>query len=175
MQHAAPSLLDILNHIPLFVWAILAAILAMGFKLSRATTMATRRVVILPIVWLVIGLMGVRSGAGLFSPAGGAWALGLLAGAGLVRALRWPGQVRYDVAERRFHVPGSWIPMGLMLSIFVLKAYAAMTLAVHPAVAHQLGFAVGTSAAFGFLSGCFLGRSLSILSARPRPAAAVAA
>lgn len=174
-MHPTPSLLEILNHVPLFVWGILAALVAMGVRLSRTTAMTPRRVVALPLVWLVIGLWGVKSGAGLFSPAGLAWAGGLLAGATLVRLLRWPGQVRYDATARRFIVPGSWIPLTLMLAIFAVKAYAGMTLAMHPDVAHQVGFAVGTSAVFGFLSGCFLGRSLGILSARPRVDAAVAA
>lgn len=174
-MHATPSLLEILGHIPLFVWAILAIILSIGMKLTRTSRVATRRVVLLPLIWLAFGAWGVDSGPGLLSTAGGAWALALLAGASLVRALRWPGQVRFDAATQRFIVPGSWVPLALMLAIFALKFYAGMTQAMHPGVAAQFGFAAGTSAAFGFLSGCFLGRSLGILAARPRADTAIAA
>ena len=173
MQHA-PSLLDILAHIPLFVWGILAAIVAMGVRMSRPMTMSTKRVVILPLVWLAFGIWGVNSASGLLSVAGLAWAAGIASGVAVIRAIGWPGQVSFDAAADRFQVRGSWVPLGLMLSIFVLKAYAAMTLAMHAGVAHQMGFIAGTSIAFGFLSGCFLGRSINILSARPRGAAAVA-
>ncbi|WP_343628197.1 DUF6622 family protein [Roseateles sp.] len=173
MQHA-PSLLDILAHIPLFVWGILAAIVAMGVRMSRPMTMSTKRVVILPLVWLAFGIWGVNSASGLFSVAGLAWAAGIAIGVSLIRVIGWPGQVNFDTATDRFHVRGSWFPLVVMLSIFVLKAYAAMTLAMHPAVAHQMAFVAGTSVAFGLLSGCFLGRSINILSARPRGTGAVA-
>ncbi|WP_067067961.1 DUF6622 family protein [Roseateles chitosanitabidus] len=173
MQHA-PSLLDILAHIPLFVWGILAAIVAMGVRMSRPMTMAPKRVVVVPLIWLAFGIWGVNSTSGLFSVAGLAWAVGIATGITVIRGIGWPGQVSFDAATDRFHVGGSWFPLVVMLSIFVMKAYVGITLAVHPDVAHQIGFIVVTSAAFGLLSGCFLGRSINILSARPRGVAAVA-
>ncbi|OWQ91366.1 hypothetical protein CDN99_09370 [Roseateles aquatilis] len=173
MHH--PSLLDILGHIPLFVWGILAFILVMGLRQTRTTAMTARRLMILPLAWFCFGAWGVDSAFGLVSAAGLAWVLGLAGGVAAVRALKWPGNARFDDATQRFVVPGSWVPLGLMLGIFTLKFASGMSLALHPEIARHLSFAVGSSAVFGLFSGAFLGRSINILGARPRALAAVAA
>lgn len=170
-----PSLLAIAAHIPTYVWVILGVILVLGLKQTRTTAMSAKRLILLPAAWFCFGAWGVDSAFGLLGAAGLAWAAGLAGGVMLVRAIGWPGQVRYDLAAHRFLVPGSWVPLGLMLGIFTLKFLSGMSLALHPEIAHHLGFAIGSSAVFGLFSGSFLGRSLNILAARPRlPAALVA-
>ena len=131
--------------------------------------------VVLPALWLVFGAWGVEKSFGLDGLPGLAWLAGIVAGVLALRALRWPGHVRYDAATRRFLVPGSWVPMMLMLGIFVLKFASGMSLALHPDYAHNIVYAIAFSAAFGLFSGAFLGRAINILAHRPQASDAVAA
>ncbi len=162
--------LQIASHIPGFVWAILAVILYLGIKQSSDTALRARRLIVLPVLWLVFGAWGVEKSFGMDGLPGLAWLAGIGLGVLTLRALRWPGQVRYDATSRRFLVPGSWVPMILMLGIFVLKFASGMSLALHPDYAHHSAYALGFSAAFGLFSGAFLGRAINILAVRPRGA-----
>jgi len=170
-----PTPIQILSHIPGFVWAILVMILYFGLKQTRDTAMRAKRLIALPALWLVFGAWGVEKSFGLDGLAGLAWLLGIVAGVLTLRALRWPGSVRYDAGSRRFIVPGSWVPMALMAGIFVLKFASGMSLALHPDYARNLAYAIGFSATFGLFSGAFLGRAVNILSHRPQASAAIAA
>lgn len=170
-----PTPLQILSHIPGFVWAILVVILYFGLKQTSTTAMRAKRLVMLPVLWLVFGVWGVEKSFGLDGLAGLAWLLGIVAGVLTLRALRWPGNVRYDANSRRFIVPGSWVPMMLMLGIFVLKFASGMSLALHPGYAHNIVYAIAFSAAFGLFSGAFLGRAINILSHRPQASDAITA
>lgn len=170
-----PTPIEILTHIPKYVWIILLVIAITGIKQSRDTAMRARRLVILPALWLVFGAWGVDKAFGLDGLPGLAWLAGTGLGVAALRALRWPGQVRYDPATRHFIVPGSWIPLGLMLGIFSLKFASGLSLALHPDYAAHAEYAIPFSAAFGLFSGAFLGRAINILAARPRGVDAVTA
>lgn len=158
------TLAIILANIPVWVWAILAFLVAMGLRLSREQRMSRGRLLVVPVIWLCYGAWGVEATFGLAAAPLLAWAAGLLASVALLRWSGWPGQARVEAGV--YVVPGSWVPMGLMLAIFCAKFALGMSLAMNPGLAHQLGAAVGFSALFGLLSGAFLGRSLNILGAR---------
>lgn len=151
----------ILTHAPVWVWAILAFVIAMGIRLSREQRMSRLRLMLVPAIWLVYGAWGVENTFGFTATPLLAWATGLLASVVLVRWSGWPGQARVEGGNHV--VPGSWIPMGLMLAIFLGKFILGMGLAMNPALAHQTGVAIAFSGLFGALSGAFLGRTLNIL------------
>ena len=154
----------LLGHIPTWVWVIFAALIVMGVLQSRDQFASAKRLIVLPVVWLVFGLWGIHSAFGLHAAPVLVWVLGLVASAALVLRSGWPGQARFDAGRRQFFVPGSWLPMGLMMTIFMGKFALGMSLAMRPALAQSAGAAVAFSAAFGLLGGVFLGRSQAILS-----------
>ena len=74
-----------------------------------------------------------------------------------------PAGARYKVAQRRFHLPGSWLPLLLILIVFTLKYAIGVQLAMQPALAHASGFAFVVTALYGLLSGLFAARTLRVL------------
>jgi len=162
-------LTQILAHVPTWVWAILAFIVVMGIKQSRDQSMSRGRLLILPVVWVAFGFWGVETTFGLNAAPLLAWVAGLAASLALVRRSGWPGGAYAE--GTRYFVPGSWMPMALMLTIFCAKFALGMGLAINPGLAHQAPAAIGFSALFGALSGAFLGRSRNILARGERPAA----
>ena len=170
-----PTTAIILSHIPTWVWAIFATLIVMGVIQSRDQFASPKRLLILPLVWMVFGIWGIYSAFGLQAAPLLAWGLGLASSAALVRRSGWPGGARFDAARQLFFVPGSWGPLGLMMGIFVGKFALGMSLALQPALAHNMAAALGFSAAFGLLSGVFLGRSRAILGRAPSAALTAAA
>jgi len=103
-----------------------------------------------------------------------AWKLAFGLGYGLVRRSGWPGKVQFEPAQQAFRVPGSWLPLALMMAIFLLKYAVGVTLAMQPHLAHSAGFAITVSAAYGALSAVFLARARNILAQAPASASSAA-
>ncbi|MDM4765897.1 DUF6622 family protein [Pelomonas sp. SE-A7] len=168
------TLIQILFHVPVWVWALLAFLLFMGLRLSREQLMSRNRLMLLPAIWLIYGAWGVQNSFGLNPAPLLSWAAGLASSVALLRYSGWPGAARFERATGLFRVPGSWLPLALMLTIFSAKFALGMSLAFHPDYAGQTAIASGFSALFGLLSGAFLGRSLNILGSARRAAPAYA-
>jgi hypothetical protein len=79
-----------------------------------------------------------------------------------VRGARWSEEAGL------LHVPGSWLPMVLIVGLFCIKYFAGASLALHPALAGDTAFAGLCSLAYGSFSGLFLARALSLRSLATR-------
>lgn len=164
-----PTAAAIVSHVPSYVWAILAFIVVMGLLQRRDQRVSRARLVLLPAVWAIFGAWGVESSFGMNALPLAAWSVGLTGGLLLVKRTGWPGGARHETETQRFFVPGSWLPMALMLTIFVAKFALGMSLALQPALAREPHIALAFSALFGLLGGLFLGRSRNILARATAP------
>jgi hypothetical protein len=167
-------LYQILMHTPLWVWALLAALLALGVKQSRPGRIRLARTVVLPLAMAALSLSGTVSAFGATPLVLTAWLLAALPlGWGMSRTAP-PAGTRYDADERVFRVTGSWWPLALMMGIFLLKYAVAVTLVQAPGLAHAPAFAVPAALLYGAFSGCFFGRSARLWRLVRRDAAAPA-
>ena len=99
------------------------------------------------------------------------WAAGCAALLALGTRLAPPVGAAYEAATRSFRLPGSWVPMGLILVVFLMKYGIGVQLALEPTLARAPGFAFAVTALYGLLSGLFAARTLRVLRlARPAPA-----
>ncbi|MTW14203.1 hypothetical protein GM658_26670 [Pseudoduganella eburnea] len=152
---------QIVSHTPAYVWAILGFLVYRGVAASRDRILPVRQVFILPLVMLALGLQSTVNGFGLASPAGAAWLLGLAAGV----AMMWKGAGQGAVLDRAagtVQLRGSWLPMALMMTIFVGKFAMAVALAAQPGLRASLAFALPACALFGAFSGAFMARPLRV-------------
>lgn len=152
---------QILAHVPLFVWGILLALVALGVSQSRPRAVALRRLVVLPVVMLGLGVAGVVGSFG--HPA---LTLPVFAAAVTLSVLLLTGRmdvsgVGWDAATNRLSVPGSWLPLAMMMAIFALKFVVGATLALHPALRETASFTLPMSAAYGLLGGFFAARAIA--------------
>ncbi len=85
-----------------------------------------------------------------------------------------PARTRYDAATRRFILPGSPLPLLLILGIFLTKYAVGVTLAMRPALGGETDFALSVAGLYGIFSGILLGRALRLwrLAMVPRAIAA---
>lgn len=158
---------------PPWVFVVLLVLLVAGISQTFPRQASLRRITVLPLVMLGLSLQGVITS---FDPQPWgllAWALGLVAVLLLVQGRTDLSAVGYSATTRRFDLPGSWLPLALMLGIFALKYGMGVSLALHPELRASAGFALATSLALGAFSGVFLGRALALWAvARREPQSA---
>jgi Na+/glutamate symporter len=153
-----------LQHIPTWVFALFAALVALGVSMSFPRTVSLRRSLMWPLALLGLSLVGVATAFGSQPLALPAWAAGLATALLALQGRVDTSAVRFSTETRRFHVPGSWVPLLLMMALFSLKFGVGVALATQPEFRQSTGLAVAASAAYGLFSGLFLGRALALWS-----------
>ncbi|MCX7165162.1 MAG: hypothetical protein NTV11_02670 [Rhodocyclales bacterium] len=162
----------IIANTPVWVWALLLALLWLGFSQARARSAGLTRMLILPVVMTGLSLSGTISSFGLAPMILLAW---IAATAIMVRLLSprpAPAPTRYDRNTDLFHLPGSWMPMALILGIFSIKYVVGATLAMRPELAKSLEFSSTIAALYGALSGAFIARAARLWKLRRQGRAA---
>ncbi len=172
-EHPSAAL-DIVRHTPLWVAAVLAGLTALGLSATRTRSVHLGRLLLMPLIMGGLALWGVQSAfaaSDRLAELLALWAACYAAVLAVGTRLAPPAGARYDAATRRFRLPGSWVPMGLILVVFLMKYGIGVQLAMEPPLARDAAFAFGVTALYGLLSGAFAARTLRVLRlARRTPA-----
>ncbi len=165
-------LLQIVTHTPVWVWGLLAALVALGVWQSLPRRLPAGRALVMPLALLALSLAGVLStfAAALLPLL--AWLAGLALALAVGRPLVRPRGARWDARSAQFHVPGSWLPLLLILTLFSIKYGVGVALALQPGLAREIGFDVAVGLAYGVFSGLFLARAGSLWELRKAGATA---
>ena len=138
LVHQPQMLGPILQHTPNWVWGLLATLIALGLSQVRTRSVSLARVALLPMAMTALALWGTVSafgGSTQFGPVLLAWLVAAAAALAAVAPFAPPAGTRYDPATRRFHLPGSWVPMLLILGVFLTKNVVGVELAIAPCLA----------------------------------------
>ena len=160
-------LMQILRGTPVWVYPLFLGLIVLGYLQSKPRNVAPALLAILPVA---LGVFSLTRMLAVFGPAPlglAAWATGTAAALLLNRALKQPAGAHWSDASGSFHVPGSWVPLALMMAMFFARYALAVSLVMTPALVHSAGFAAAASFGFGLLSGIFLARALWVWSQRP--------
>jgi hypothetical protein len=155
-------ILNILEHTPFWVWVTFCAVIALGISQIRTREVSSARATVLPVVMIALSLSGVLGAFSQVPLALAAWAVGLgvslkLAGRVLaVRGASWSAETRH------FRVPGSFVPLMLILGVFVTKYVAGVMLAINPSLAANTSVAIVLSLVYGAFAGLFWARARSL-------------
>ena len=156
-------LYEILVHTPRWVWAILLVLLWLGLVQTMPRKAKLRRVILLPLAMTGLSLYGTLSSFGTVPASWVMWAGAALMTFAWVASSSLPAGVRFDAARQTFSLPGSWVPLALMMAIFLTKYAVGVMLAMHPALAHDSAVAAIVASLYGAMSGVFLGRMARLL------------
>ena len=160
---------QILIKTPFWVWGLLAGLLVIGFIQSRNSTVDLRRVIVLPLGMAGLSMHSTLSTFGASPLVLGLWLATALVLVLAVSQLPVPAGARYDSASRQFQLPGSWLPMALIMGIFLTKYAVGVSLAMHPELKFQVNFSLVIAMLYGFFSGVFAGRAIRLLRLALRP------
>lgn len=162
--HHPEAIGTVLQKTPTWVWGLLAGLLALGGSQLVDRTASLTRVAVMPVAMALFSAYGLVSAFGSSGQVLGALAA-WLAAAAVVAALtlaRWPAAptgTRYLAASRSFQLPGSPLPLLLILGIFLTKYLVGIELAMQPALAHDATFDLQIAALYGVFNGLFIARS----------------
>lgn len=156
-------ILMILSHTPIWVWAVLALLLALGLWQRRDRHVRRGQLLALPLALLALGL-------GSMAPGLAAQPVAALCWLGSIATFLWLGTrlprsaaARWLPEQQRLFLPGSWVPMALIVAIFGLRYAAGVGQGLHPQWRNAFEVQVPLALIFGALSGLFLGRALGLL------------
>jgi len=160
--HTAAAIVQVITHTPIWVWALLTALIWLGLSQTRARTASLGRITVMPVAMAGFSAWGTVSAFGA-SPMFGyvmlAWMFAAAVMLAVVAPLAIPHGTGYDVPARTFSLPGSWAPMLLIMGIFLTKYAVGATLALQPAMARDDLFALSIGILYGLFSGIFAGRA----------------
>lgn len=155
-------LTQILQNTPVWVWALLIGLIALGYSQTRDRSVGLPRIVIMPVVMVVLSLLGTVSAFGATLIVLGAWLVSCLLVIGLTLTRPAPAGTAYQRSTRQYVTPGSWLPMTVILAIFMTKYTVGVTLAMQPGLAHSDTFTLIIGLLYGVFSGFFAGRTIRL-------------
>jgi hypothetical protein len=165
---------QIVSNTPVWVWGLLAGLIALGLSQVRDRTVGLRRVSVLPLAMAALSLSGTvtaLAGAPNFTAVMLAWAATAVAMLAALGFTSPAAATRYDPVTRRFALPGSWFPLALFVGIFLTKYVVGVDLAMQPSLAQDSQYTLVVGAVYGAISGLFAGRAARLwrLALRPSP------
>ena len=173
---------QIIQNTPFWVWGLLAGLLGLGGSQLFDRNVSLVRAMVMPVAMTGLSVYGLVSAFGKAGQAGtvlGAW----LIAATLIAALAlWlqptaPSDTLYAGSSRSFFIPGSAMPLALILGIFLTKYFVGVELAMQPALARNGSFALQIAVLYGVFNGLFAARALRLwrLARQNNPLAATPA
>lgn len=169
------AIVPILRNTPAWVWGLLAGLLALGLSQLRERTASLVRVSLLPLGMSLFSLAGTLTAFGGSPHLASAIAAWMAAGSiAFALAARGESGAQFDPLQRSYRLPGSSVPLLLILGIFLVKYGVGVELAMAPRLVHDAPFTLAVAALYGAFSGIFIGRAARLwrLALRAAPVAA---
>lgn len=154
MSAIVPTLLAIVTHTPLWVWALFAFVFFMGYQRTRDRAVAVWRMLLLPAVMALLA-MSSWIGAGL----GGLPAIlvGVAVGGVTGWLLERDGATR-RLPDGRMWLRGEWLSLIQVGLIMVFHYVTAVLTAMHPALGNDPVWHMGVLFVSALLSAMLAGR-----------------
>lgn len=151
-------MLSIIAQTPAWVWAVLAALVALGLRAMRPRRIGQPGLIVMPLVFLLLSGWGALHAPG---PATMGWAAFLVLGgiAGAARAARLPVRREGDALL----VPGGADVLVVSLLIFATQYVQGVLAVMAPSAIASPVVRVAIQSASGLGTGWFLGKALGLL------------
>jgi hypothetical protein len=173
VAHHPEAIQPILRNTPVWVWGLLAGLLALGSSQLRDRTASLGRVSLLPAAMTLFSVWGICSALAssrVFLPSIAVWT----AAAGIAFAVVAPGRARaqYDAVKRTYSLPGSVVPLLVIVGIFLVKYVVGVELAMAPGLVQDSSYALTVAGVYGAFTGIFVGRAGRLWRLALRPGVA---
>lgn len=166
--HQPQMLGTVLAHTPTWVWGLLAGLLWLGASQLASRRVGLQRTLLMPLAMTGLSIYGICSAFASTAQLAAVFlvwltALVLVAALALWWRPRAPQGTLYTPSSRSFYLPGSAMPLLLILGIFLTKYLVGVELAMQPALAHDNSFALQIAALYGVFNGLVAARSLRLV------------
>lgn len=161
----------ILQHIPPWVFLILAALLWLGISARKDRMIRWRVPIIVPIAMTfmaITALLGQYGATDLLIPALFSWVLVCALVVWRLTKKALPNTFQYDIELGKFYLPGSYVPLAMYLGIFAFKFMVGLMTGMHMPIVNEFMFVLVISAIYGLFSGVFLSSAWRLVQLRIR-------
>lgn len=173
LAHHPEAVVPVLRQTPLWVWGLLVALLALGASQLRERSASLARVSLMPVAMTLFSVSGTFSAFGATPHLGlaiSAWLSAAVVAFALVARGRADG-AQYDPALRLYRLPGSIVPLLLIVGIFLVKYVVGVDLTMAPQLVRDTQYVLCVAALYGAFTGFFIGRAARLWRLAVRPAA----
>jgi len=157
-------MLQILSHTPIWVFALFVVLLAFGFMQTRSRNVGKFLAYLLPAGMVALSLAGIQSSFGLKPIPIAFWAVGLVLVTFIGYKFFADTRVTFDAGKNAFFIPGSWIPLLVIMAISFTKYIFAVMRALNVDAVNSPAFAMALSLAYGCFSGYFSSRAANLVT-----------
>ena len=155
-------LIEIMKHTPSWVFVLFFVLFALGYFQSKERSFSRGKVAIIPIVMIILSFWGVLSAFGINYVGFISWVVGVGVALWFGIKINRPRGVSFSTETQLLSVPGSWIPLILMMTIFFVKYVVGVIHARQLPIIGEPVFIGTISLCYGILSGVFLARAVVI-------------
>ena len=149
----------IVSHTPVWVWILLAFLVSRGLKALKGGTVPLAKLAIVPAVFAVWGLVHLFKEPSAGWVTGLAWLVGAAAGLGIGIVLARTSGMSVDRLQKTVTLPGSMVPLVLILATFASKFWLGFELA-STLVGLDSMYIILDGLVSGLVAGIFAGRFL---------------
>src|SRR3954463_3564604 len=161
-------MLEIFKRTPVWVYVLFVALLYLGAAQVRTRRIRLAPLLLLPAVMLAFSFYGLFASFGDRALAFGPWFVTAIATTLALVVGGYPrGATR---VEGGYVVPGSWLPLALILAIFFSRYAITVMLAMDPSIKENGTVQAIAGLLYGLSSGYFVGRALGMLRSGKRAA-----
>ena len=154
------SFQDILLGAPTWVWVLLAILVSRGLKAMKGGTAPLSKLGVMPAIFAGWGLLHLLSNPTTGWDTALMWLAGGALGVGVGAAIAKNSGMTVDRIERTVTLPGSAVPLVLILLTFAMKFWIGFELATATHIGVDSSFMVLNGLVSGAVAGIFAGRFL---------------
>jgi predicted dienelactone hydrolase len=154
------DILEIIRYTPNWVFGLLLVLIVFGLLQTRTRQVLIQASLILPLVMLFLSFTGVLRYVGLQLPALFCWLLGVAVVTAMSIKLIGKDVARFDANTRKLIIKGSWVPLFVILGIFITRYALGVATAMDLNIIHHPYFPILASLSLGAWSGFFVAHGI---------------
>jgi hypothetical protein len=152
------SLATIINGTPIWVWLLLVVLLSRGFKALRGGTAPLSKLALVPLIFAGWGIAHLISDPLVGWSSAIAWITGALVGVTVGVFIASRSRFIVDPVSNTVMLPGSVVPLLLIIVTFAVKFWLGVELATVTDIASLGMFVLIDAVVSGAVAGVFAGR-----------------
>jgi hypothetical protein len=157
-------IVQILSHTPIWVCALFFVLLGFGLIQTRTRTVGNITALLLPAGMIALSLGGINSSFGLTTLPLVAWGTAIAIATVVGYVFFRDKRIHREATDGKFFIPGSWVPLVVMMAIFFTKYVYAVMKASNADVISAPIFIGALCAVYGLLSGYFSSRAVNFIA-----------
>ncbi len=155
-------MIKIITHTPVYVWVILYLLIFRGIKARKTTILSLKTYPIVPLLFFFWVCYSLFTHDEISAKLLVLWIFSLGVGAAIGYRMMQKLNIRFDKKKKLIKLPGSWVPLILSMSIFVIQYFVNVAYALHPELTSN-GTFLPLELLNTAITGCFIGRLVGCL------------